>query len=150
MDAVTYPVEEVAAFIEQNVVALRVPTADEAMMAQFNVKWTPTLVTLDADGKEHHRTVGFFGPEELVPSLLLGLAKSDFELERFDDVIGKLDRILTLYPQSSAAAEAIFLRGVTLFKSTHQAAPLKDAYQTLAVKYPENEWTKRAYPYRLL
>jgi tetratricopeptide (TPR) repeat protein len=150
MDAVTYPVEEVAAFVEQNVIPLRVAFDNVPLGTRFNVKWTPTLVTLDTDGVERHRTVGFIGPDELIPSLLLGLGKSDFESERFDDAIAKFNRILSLYPKSSAAAEAVFLRGVALYKNTRQPRPLKEAYQTLVAKYPDSEWTKRAYPYRLI
>ncbi|MEW6350315.1 MAG: hypothetical protein AB1646_14705 [Thermodesulfobacteriota bacterium] len=150
MDAVTYPAEEVVAFFALNVIALRIPTDNTALMGQFNVQWTPTLVTLDTDGKERHRTVGFLAPEELIPSLLLGLGKSDFESERFEDAIDKFNRIVTHYPKSSSAPEAIFLRGVSGYKSTHQAGPLKEAYEKLSAEYPDNQWTKRAYPYRLL
>ncbi len=150
MDAVTYPAEEVVSFLDQHVIPLRVPTDNATLMGQFNVKWTPTLVTLDTDGNERHRTVGFLAPEELIPSLLLGLGKSAFESERFDDAIEKFNRIVTHYPKSSSAPEAIFLRGVSGYKSTHQAGPLKEAYEKLAAEYPDHEWTKRAYPYRLL
>ena len=47
MDAVTYPADEVADFIEQNVIALRIPVDNKELMTKFNVKWTPTLVILD-------------------------------------------------------------------------------------------------------
>ena len=36
------------------------------------------------------------------------------------------------------------------FKNTGNPAPLKEAYETLSSQYPDSEWTKRAYPYRLL
>jgi len=61
-----------------------------------------------------------------------------------------LEALLAGYPKSDAAPEAIFLRGVSRYKSTHEAKPLKEAYELLQAQYPGSEWTKRAYPYRLL
>lgn len=150
MDAVTYPDQGVTQFMQDNLVALRVPFDHKPLAADFNVKWTPTLITVDAEGKEHHRTVGFLPPEELIPSLLLGIGKSHFEQEQFNEAISAFDRLLKEYPKSDFAPEAIYLRGVSLYKSTHDPKPLRAAYDKLAAEYPDSEWTKRAYPYRLI
>ena len=150
MDAVTYPDAKVAEFIMSSLIPLRVPFDHKPLAADFNLKWTPTLITLDTDGKEHHRTVGFLAPEELIPSLLLGMGKTHFELEHFDKGIEKFDRILKEFPKSDSAAEAIYLRGVSLYKSTHDPKPLRLAYENLKDAYPGSEWTRRAYPYRLI
>jgi tetratricopeptide (TPR) repeat protein len=150
MDAVTYPDEKVVAFIEKNMIPLRVAYDSQPLATQFNLKWTPALITLDLEGKEHQRTVGFLPPEELIPSLLLGIAKSHYDGEKFSEALAALDRILKEAPKSDSAPEAIYLKGVCGYKSTHQPKPLKDAYQELQAHYPSSEWTKRAYPYRLL
>jgi hypothetical protein len=150
MDAVTYPDARVTDFIEKKLIPLQVPYNHQPLSIDFNVKWTPTLVTLDAEGKEHHRTVGFLAPEELIPSLILGMAKIHFDREQFDPALANLEALLTGYPKSDAAPESIYLRGVTRYKSTHEAKPLKDAYELLQAQYPGSEWTKRASPYRLL
>lgn len=150
MDAVTYPDGKVISFMNENLVPLRVSFDAKPLAAEFQVKWTPTLVTLDGEGKEHHRTVGFLSPEDLIPSLLLGMAKVKFDQDIFDDAMGLLEKIMTDYARSGSASEAIFLRGVCLYKSTHNPKPLKEAYEKLQAEYPESEWTKRAYPYRLL
>ena len=150
MDAVTYPDSRVSDFVEKKMIPLQVPYNHQPLSTDFNVKWTPTLVMLDAEGKEHHRTVGFLGPEELIPSLLLGVAKVHFDLEQIDPALADLEALLAGYPKSDAAPEAIFLRGVSRYKSTHDAKPLKEAYEMLEAQHPKSEWTKRAYPYRLL
>src|SRR5512135_895227 len=113
MAAVTYPNEKVSDFIMTTHVPLRVPADSQPLASEFRVTWTPTLVTLDFYGKEHHRTVGFLPPEELIPSLLLGIAKSDFNADQFNDAIINLDRLVTAYPASTAAPEAVYLRGVS-------------------------------------
>jgi hypothetical protein len=150
MGAVTFPDAKVIAFIKQNLIPVRLPHDHKPLAEQFQVKWTPALVTLDTEGKEHHRTVGFLPPEELIPSLLLGKAKIDFNHEDFAKALVSLEALLKDYPKSGAAPEAIFLRGVCGYKSTHTPKPLKEAYEKLAAEYRDSEWTKRAYPYRLL
>ncbi len=150
MGAVTYPNPEVIDFISESMIPLQVLFDDQPLSVDFNVKWTPTLVTLDTEGIEHHRTVGFLSPEELIPSLLLGIAKSYFETDRFAEALENLERLLDGHPNSDAAAEAIYLRGVSRYKSTQDPKPLKEAYEQLAADYPSSEWTRRAYPYRLL
>ena len=81
---------------------------------------------------------------------MLGIGKSHFENDRFTEAIAAFDRILKDYPKSKAAPEAIYLRGVARYKSTHEAKPLREAYDKLAAEYASDEWTRRAYPYRLI
>jgi tetratricopeptide (TPR) repeat protein len=150
MDAVAYPNDSVVEFIQKHLIPLRVAFDAKPLSTNFNIKWTPTLIVLDENGKEHHRTVGFFSPEELIPSLLLGIAKSHFDLERFSEALSTLDKIIAEYPKSDSAPEAVYLRGVCKYKSTHKPQPLKEAYEQLQANYSSSEWTKRAYPYRLL
>ncbi|MDQ7788008.1 MAG: tetratricopeptide repeat protein [Thermodesulfovibrionales bacterium] len=150
MAAVTYPNDKVISFINEKMVPLQVSFDAQPIATDFNVKWTPTIITLDSKGKEHHRTVGFLAPEELIPSLLLGIAKGYFDGDQFDNALATLNKLLLEYPESDSTSEAIYLRGVCLYKNTHKAEPLKEAYEKLNARDPKGEWTKRAYPYRLL
>jgi hypothetical protein len=149
MGAVTYPDKKVADFVMQGMVPLQV-LADKPLAEEFRVKWTPTIVVLDCSGKEHHRTVGFFPPEEFIPNLLLGMGKVSFDADQFGDAIRHFDKLLSEYPQSGAAPEAIYLAGVSGYKNSHDAKPLKEAYEKLKTDYPQSEWTMRAQPYSLL
>ena len=150
MDAVTYPKANVVGFLQHEMVPLRVAFNHKPLAADFNVKWTPTLVTVDSDGKEHHRTVGFLSPEELIPSLLLGMGKAYFDRGRYVEAIANLDKILAGFPGSKSAPEAVYYRGVATYKHTKQAKPLKEAYEKLIAQYTKSEWAERASPYRLL
>ena len=150
MGAVTYPDDRVIRFVNERMVPLQVRFDAQPLATDFNVKWTPTIITLDPEGKEHHRTVGFLEPEELIPSLLLGIAKMYFDVDQFDDALANLNKILSEYPKSNSTSEAIYLRGVCLYKKTHDTKLLKEAYEKLNAQDPKGEWTKRAYPYRLL
>lgn len=150
MDAVTYPDTQVISFINRNVIPLRVPYNHPTLAEQFQVKWTPTLVIVDSEGKEHHRTVGFLAPEGLIPSLMLGKAKQDFDLDDYEGAMATLESLFRNYPRSDAAPEALYLYGVTRYKSSHDPKPLKETYEKLNAQYPESEWTRRATPYGLL
>ena len=59
-------------------------------------------------------------------------------------------RSLKNIPKSAAAPEAAFHLGVSKYKATHNAAPLKEAFEFLKANYPDSEWLKRAQPYSLL
>jgi len=150
MDAVTYPDDNVIECINKNIIPLRISFDSEPYATDFNIKWTPTLVYIDEDGKEHFRTVGFLPPDELVPSVILGIAKTFYELDSFPEAIENLDKIISSHPKSGSAPEAVFLRGVCGYKSTHDPKPLKQAYEKLDAEYKDSEWAKRALPYRLL
>lgn len=150
MGAVTFPEPAVAAFLDAHIVPLRLAHNHVPLARQFEIRWTPTLILLDEEGKEHHRTVGFLSPEELLANLLLGTAKLHFDLEDFKKALDRLQDLLARYPRSGAAPEALFLRGVSGYKHTHNPAPLKEAYEALQAAYPQSEWAKRSEPYRLL
>lgn len=150
MDAVSYPDTKVTEFINGNIVPLRVLFDAQPLSSDFNVQWTPTLVTLDRNGKEHHRTVGFLPPEELIPSLILGIGKTHFDLNEFKQAVESFDKIFSRFPKCDATPEAMYLRGVSKYKTTHDGKNLKDAYELLHSQYPGSEWTKRALPYRLI
>ncbi len=150
MGTVTYPEPKVIEYFEANLIPLQVAFDDEPISKDFNIKWTPALITLGQDGREHHRTIGFLDPQGLLARLLLGIGKYHFDNDRFVETASVLGTIMKEYPQSDAVPEAIFISGVTGYKSSGNPGPLKEAYEKLSSNYPDNEWTKRAYPYRLL
>jgi len=150
MGAVTYPNQKVVEFIERDMVPIQVLYDAQPLATRFNIQWTPTVITLDEEGKEHHRTIGFLAPEEFIPSLMLGVAKCHFDREKLSKAIALLEEILRDHPKTDAAPEAVYVRGVALYKTTHKADSLKEAYKRLQAEYPSSEWTKRAKPYSLL
>jgi thioredoxin-related protein len=150
MDAVSYPHPKVIEFFSKYLVPVRVEISSQPLPKRFKVQWTPTLVTLDETGEEHHRTVGFLPPEELVPSLMLGIGKSYFDRERFAESEQTLDQLLAEYPRSDASPEATYYRGVGRYKRTHKAEELKKTIEALQKNFPQSEWAKRASVYTLL
>ena len=78
------------------------------------------------------------------------MGKALFDHERFDEAIAHFDTVIEKYLSTQHAPEAIYLRGVAQYKSTHNPKPLREAYDRLTNEFPDNAWTKRAYPYRLI
>jgi hypothetical protein len=150
MGAGTYPDEKVILFINQHLVPLRLRSDAKPYAEDFNIRWTPSIIILDTDGKEHYRTLGFFSPEELIPSLYLGIARTFFDHNDHDRALVYINNLLTEYPKSDSAPEAVYIKGVCGYKITDNPKPLKEAYEELNAKYTSSLWTKRAYPYRLL
>jgi hypothetical protein len=150
MGAVTYPDAKVAEFVNARMIPIQVLFDAQPYATDFNIKWTPTMITLDENGQEHHRVVGFLPPDQFIPAMLLGISKVNFDLERFPEALVDLEKIITEFPKAKAVPEAIFLRGVAGYKNTHDPKPLKAAYEKLQAEYPNSEWTDRALPYRLL
>jgi hypothetical protein len=150
MDAVAYPNPAVSEFISANLIPLRIPADHPELGVKFCIKWTPTLLVLDKDGTEHYRTLGFFSPEELIPSLLLGMGKAYFNKPDRPKACEYLDQIIGAYSKSFQAQEAIYLRGVASYIETHDVGNLIGIYDRLAAEYTGSQWAMRADPYRLL
>ena len=150
MDAVTYPDKKELDFLQKNYIPLQIPFDAKPLSQDFNVKWTPTLITLGADMREHHRTVGFLDPDGFIASFLLGIGKYNFDNERYPEALTFFERVIAEKPQSDSVAEAIYLRGVSRYKNSGDRKPLKEIYEILSSRFPDSEWTGKAYPYRLL
>lgn len=56
---------------------MRAPTSSMPPWAQkYPIEYTPTVLVLDDEGREHHRNVGFVPPREFIADMLLGMAKA--------------------------------------------------------------------------
>ncbi len=150
MDAVSYPNTKVIDFFDKQLVAVRILINSQPLPKQFRVQWTPTLVLLDENGEEHNRSVGFLPPEELLPSLMLGIGKSQFDRDQFAEAEKSLQHLLAEYPHSDSSAEAAYYLGVSRYKRTHDAQELKKTIQHLQRDFPQSEWVKRASVYQML
>jgi thioredoxin-related protein len=111
MDTVTYPDPATVQLFHDYLVAVRAQVHSEPVLAQrFGVQYTPTVVILDEDGVEHHRSVGFLPPKELIPSILMAIGKAHYERRRFKKAATVLGRLVSTYPQSSVVPEASNLK----------------------------------------
>jgi tetratricopeptide (TPR) repeat protein len=150
MGAVTYPDERVAKFLSLNFVPVQVQTSNTALMQRFSVSWTPTLLVLDADGREHYRAVGFFTPEDMLASFMTAKGRWALDTDQLAEARAIFEEVISCYPDKDAAAEAIFFLGVAKYKLSHDPKPLRETYDELNAKFPNSTWAKQADHYRLI
>lgn len=150
MNTGPYSDEKVRRFIEDQFIPLKSqcfwdkPTE---LMEKFGIKWTPTFIIHDSEGKEHHRFIGYVPTDDFMAQLGLGKGKVLFDTDRLDEAIKQFKTVIERHPNAGATPEAVYLLGVVEYKKTHDARALRRSYDTLLEKYPQSEWARRAEPY---
>lgn len=150
MDEVTFADHKAVNFVSDHLVPLRIPVSQADLAKEYRVTWTPTVLVLDYYGREHHRTMGFLPPDELVGSLLLGMGKVSLDYGQFSEAVIQFNTLLNGCPECAFAPEAVYLRGVARYLTSRSPEALKEIHQQLLAKYPQSDWTKRAAPFALL
>ena len=132
-------------FIQEHFVPVKFHIKEQkAMFDRFGVLWTPTQIILDADGAERHRIEGFLPADDFLAQLEFGLARAAFENQRYNEAGSLFREVVEHHPDAGVAPEARYWSGVSAYKASNDAAPLKETAQDLSRRYPESEWTKRA------
>jgi thioredoxin-related protein len=151
LDAVSWKDERVVNLANDWFVSVRFNSKkQEEVFKKYLVSWTPTLVVMDAVGREHGRFIGFLPPQELCARIILEGAKTLMTLENFTPAIKRCNDILQKYQGTFAEPEAIFYSTVAKYLSTHEPNVLKEGLLLLRKKFPDSEWTLRAKPYELI
>ncbi len=156
MDAVTYSNKNVIAFMNEYLIPYRLHLGDQSTWEHSHTFWTPATAIfgikgMNVQGKhEVQRNIGFFEPDEFIATLHLGVAKVRLDQDEFDTALVHFNRLLEKYPGSDVVPEAIFFRGVSMYKQHNDPSYLKQTYEKLSSDYSSSTWAKRSYPYRLI
>ncbi len=150
MDAVTYPSRDVMAWLSEKLIPLRVDHDHETLAERFGVVRTPSLVLLDEERMEVHRSEGFLSPDEFSAFMQLGMAKMKYRQAEWEPAMDLLSTLFRNHPGSAFMAEAIAVRGRCRYRYTHDARHLKEAHEQLRTEFPKSRWTRLTLQYRLL
>ena len=136
-------------FVNDNFIPARVHVKDDSALFQrygekYNAQWTPTILELDPQGVERYRIEGFLPVDDFLAELELGLGKLAFEHKQWGEAERHFRTVSREHPDSGVAAEACYWEGVSEYKATDRAEPLKETARVLSEKYPESPWTKKA------
>jgi len=144
-----WPDPRVTRFVTENFIPARVhvkedPEPFKRYSELYKAPWTPTILLLDANGVEHHRIEGFLPAEDLLAQLMLGRARIAFDEQQWAEAERRFRRIVEEFPQTDAAAEALYWAGVTPYKATGDPSSLKQTAQAFTQRYQDTAWAKKA------
>jgi len=140
-----YPDPRVEQLISDNFVPVRIDVrGNSAAMERFNVQWTPTIVLLGPDGREHHRIEGFLDVDDFLAQLTLGLGHIARAVQDWSSAAKWYDEVLARFPSTDEAAEAQYWRGVTRYKATNDPSALAATAAAFKDRYSDSTWAKKA------
>lgn len=114
------------------------------MWKRFDVRWTPTVLVMGPDGKEGRRVEGYLPADELLGQLGLGLGFLAVEQKDWGTARTEFERVVTEFPNTSAAPEALYWSGVAKYSGSHDASALKELGREFRERYTDTAWAKRA------
>lgn len=136
-------------FVEENFVPVRVHVREQAdefkrLAARYGERWTPTILVIDPTGEERYRVEGFLPAVDLLGQLALGLGHSAFAGSDFVEAERRFRDVVESYPDTEAAAEALYWAGVARYKTTGDVAALTDTARQFQQRYRDTSWAKKA------
>jgi TolA-binding protein len=102
--------------------------------------WTPTVLILDSNGEERSRLEGYLPRDEFRAHLELGLARVAFMNKDWASAEQRYAQVVERYPNSQAAPEALYWKGVSKYKSTNDHTVLGELPDQFKQKYPDSVW----------
>jgi hypothetical protein len=136
-------------FIADNFIPIRVHVKHnrdewERLGSRFGVRWTPTILIVDKEGKEQFRIEGFLPADQFMGQLGLGTAKAAFKRKDYSTAQRLFNAVLNRFPQTDAGPEAMYWAGASQFEATHDGSVLKSTAAALADRYPTSVWATKA------
>jgi TolA-binding protein len=101
------------------------------------------VLILDSDGKERSRLEGYLSRDEFRAQLELALARVAFMNKHWADAEQRYAQVLERYPNSHAAPEALYWKGVSHYKATNDHTVLSELPDQFKQKYPDSIWAQK-------
>lgn len=148
-----WPDERVGRLVSENFLPARLHVREDAAdfkryRERFASLWTPTILLLDPEGEERHRVEGFLPAEDFLSQLTLGLGHLAFKAERWIDAERWFKRVVEQFPESEAAAEALYWAGVSRYKGQDDKSALVETAKAFEQRYRDSSWAKKASVWR--
>jgi len=133
----------VESLVTQRFVPVKVHVKEQPQtFERYGVQWTPVLVVLDPGGVERHRWEGYLPPDDFLGQTELGLAKSAFAAQRWDEAARLFAEVAQKHSKAEYAPEAVYWAGVARYKGGDKQA-LPATGRALKEKYPQSSWATK-------
>ncbi len=145
MGAVTYPNVEVERYIHTHFVPAQFNVVERpAVIEEFNAAWTPTILIRDADGRDYRRSFGYLDPQRFLGELALARLHECVHRQNASIANERSREALERTAGDPAREpEAMYFAAVAAYKATHDGAKLKDGWEKLLDRYPNDDWSKK-------
>jgi thioredoxin-related protein len=148
LDAESYEDLKTAEFIQQNFIPVKAHIKEHpAWFHRFDAVWTPTVLLLDADGRERARLEGYLPNIEFLAALENGLGRIALVHKKYADAERLYNDVVTRFPKSHPAPEAMYWRAVAHYKATNDHTVLGKVADELRNTYPASIWASKAIPW---
>lgn len=144
----TYPDPQVAAFIAERLIPLRLLLHDPTHQPHFRAQrviWTPTIAFLDRRGVAHYQLPGFLPPPLFLDMLHIATARSHLAWAGYEPAAALLSHVAD-NAGSALADEALYWLGIAWYLRERRRGPMMDAWNRLRTLYPDSVWTARVPP----
>lgn len=98
------------------------------------------MLILDPNGVERYRLEGYLPKDEFRAQLEIGLARVAFMSKDWANAERRYAAVLDHYPDSKAAPEALYWKGVSHYKLTNDHTILGELPELFRKKYPDSTW----------
>jgi TolA-binding protein len=98
------------------------------------------VLILDANGVERHRLEGYLPPDEFLAELKMGVARVAFMNKDWAEAERRYTEVVDRYPNSKAAPQALYWKGVSYYKATNDHTVLGEMPGLFQEKYPDSVW----------
>jgi hypothetical protein len=102
------------------------------------------VLIFDSNGIERARNEGYLPNLEFRAWLEMGLARIAFMHKEWTEAERRYIDVAEKYPNTSAAPEAIYWRGVSRYKATNDHSALTEVAHDLKAKYQGSVWMLKA------
>ena len=140
-----YPSPEVTELVSEHFIPVRIHIKEQpTMWKRFGVRWTPTVLILDPEGREVHRIEGYLPTDNFLAQLELGLGFVYVAEKKWQEAANEFAQVVRDHPDTDAAPEAMYWEGVSKYSGSHDASALAALTKQFATRYSDTSWAKRA------
>ena len=146
MGAVTYPDPKVEQYLNDHFIPVQFNVVEQPeVMELFNTPWTPTLIVLDGDGKEHRRSQGYLDPQRFLAEMAMARLQAAIDRQDFataQQLAGEARRLTR--GDAEREPEALYWGSVAEYKATSDSGKLLAGWNRLLDEFPQSDWAKKA------
>ena len=140
-----YPEPRVTSLIVQEFVPVRAHIKEQAaLFGRFAARWTPSVIFLDANGREQHRMEGFLTVEHFLGQLEMGVGLTAVGAKDWAKAERHFKTAFEKYPNTDAGPAGLYWAGVARYSGSHDHHALGETALAFEQRYQDTSWAIRA------